>query len=635
MSRFWISDCRFRIERRITKICNLQLKNPFLTFPFVSSTFQAMGDPFQEILQEVIPLRPTEGQSKVMPLAQAIRKFVEPDMALHLGLACIPPVAVVYELVRQFRGRDPRFTFFSLGLSTIYALLVHAGLLRKIVTTYLGDSYPSPAPNPVFQRAFRAGAVDIRHWSLLSFVQRLKAGALGVGSLPTRSLLGSTMEKDNREDFAVVDDPFREGEKLGLVRAINADLSFYHALAADPQGNALFVPPYAENLYGAMGSRRGVIVTAEKIVSTDFLRANAGYVRLPGYRVLAVCEVPCGGHPSGASAHGITGVEGYAVDNPFVATLRQACKKKETLDAWMEEWIFSCRDHSDYVKKLGPERVRNLKGKARPEAWKDDYDSIRAKLSIAEPANAMERMVIAAMREILSRVKRSRYRTLLAGIGASNLAAWMGTYLLRREGYEVDVMAEFGFFGYLPRPADPFIFNLTNVPTCKMLTDISEILGILTGGENQSCLGALSAAQVDRWGNLNSTLIPPDFLITGSGGANDVASCASEVLALVPQSPFRLVPEVSYVTAPGRRVRTVVTTLGVFEKIDGEGELTLTTVIEDGKSSTEEILRSIREQCKWELRIASRLKTIGPPTEEELALLRLFDPHKFFLTENT
>ena len=76
------------------------IRNPFLTFLPVSFTFQAMGDPFQEILQNVIPLRPNEGRSKVMPLAQAIRTFVEPGMALHLGVACIPPIAVIYELVR-------------------------------------------------------------------------------------------------------------------------------------------------------------------------------------------------------------------------------------------------------------------------------------------------------------------------------------------------------------------------------------------------------------------------------------------------------------------------------------------------------------------------------------------------------
>jgi acyl CoA:acetate/3-ketoacid CoA transferase beta subunit len=301
----------------------------------------------------------------------------------------------------------------------------------------------------------------------------------------------------------------------------------------------------------------------------------------------------------------------------------------------MEEWVFSCPDQAAYLKKLGPERMEGLKDRARPDAWKTDTAAVRPKLKAEEPANAMERMVIAAMGEIISRVGKNQYRTLLAGIGVSNLAAWMAAYRLRQEGYEADVMAEIGFFGYLPRPGDPFIFNLSNVPTCKMLTDVSEILGIFMGGENQRCLGALSAAQVDRWGNLNSTLIPPDILITGSGGANDVASGASEVLVVVPQSPLRLVHEVSYITAPGQRVRTVVTTRGVFEKREGERELALTGIIADGRSSEEEAVRSIREQCGWDLKVASRLRTVDPPTAEEMALLRLFDPHKFFLTENT
>jgi acyl CoA:acetate/3-ketoacid CoA transferase alpha subunit/acyl CoA:acetate/3-ketoacid CoA transferase beta subunit len=607
----------------------------FLTFFHLSSSFQVMEDAFEKALRGVIPLRSTEGQSKEMSLAQAIRKFVEPGMTLHLGMACTPPIAVIYELVRQFRGKNPGFALLSLGLTTVFSLLVHTGLLRKATTTFLGDSYPSPGPNPVFQKALRDRTVDIQHWSLLAMVQRLKAGALGVSALPTKSILGSSMEKDNRESFAVVDDPFTGGEKLGMVRAIHADLSFYHGLAADPQGNTLFVPPFAENLYGAMGSKQGVIVTAEKIVSTDFLRAHAGYVRLPGYRVLAVCEVPFGGHPSGMTSHGIDGIEGYAIDNPFIFTLRQACKRKETLDAWMEEWVVSCPDHSTYAKKLGADRMKNLKDKARPGAWQDDYESIRQSLRVDEPASAMERMVVAATREIISRVKGNRYRTLLAGIGASNLSAWMATYLLRQEGYEVDVMAEIGFFGYLPRPADPFIFNLSNVPTCKMLTDVCEVLGILMGGENQRCLGALSAAQVDRWGNLNSTIIPPNILITGSGGANDVASGASEVLVVIPQSPFRFVPEVAYITAPGRRVRVLVTTFGIFEKLDGDREFTLTGTLEDGKSSAEERIRTIKEQCKWDLKIAPRPKILGTPTQDELALLRLFDPQKFFLTENT
>jgi acyl CoA:acetate/3-ketoacid CoA transferase beta subunit len=383
-----------------------------------------------------------------------------------------------------------------------------------------------------------------------------------------------------------------------------------------------------------MASKLGVIVTVEKIVSTDFLRAQSGYVRLPGYRVLSVSEVPFGGHPSGCNAHGTAGIEGYAVDNPFILELRKACKKRETLDAWMDEWVLACSDQPAYLKKLGETRLTDLRRKSHPDSWREELETIHPQIRQDEPPNAMERMVIAAMREIISRVKQQKYQTLLAGIGASNLASWLATYLLRQEGYEIDVMAEIGFFGYLPRPADPFIFNFSNIPTCKMLTDIHEVLGILMSGETQRCFGALSAAQVDRFGNLNSTIVPPNLLITGSGGANDVASGASEVLVVVPHSPLRFVPKVPYITAPGHRVRTLVSTLGLFEKKDDQKEFSLTGVIQDGTSTPDETIRSIKAQCGWDLKIAPDVRTIDLPTVEELALLRLFDPQKFFLTES-
>jgi hypothetical protein len=78
----------------------------------------------------------------------------------------------------------------------------------------------------------------------------------------------------------------------------------------------------------------------------------------------------------------------------------------------------------------------------------------------------------------------------------------------------------------------------------------------------------------------------------------------------------------------------LVSTLGLFEKIDNQKEFTLTGVIQDGRSSAEETVRSIQSQCGWDLKIASSLRTIDLPTLEELALLRLFDPQKLFLTES-
>jgi len=120
-------------------------------------------------------------------------------------------------------------------------------------------------------------------------------------------------------------------------------------------------------------------------------------------------------------------------------------------------------------------------------------------------------------------------------------------------------------------------------------------------------------------------------LITGSGGANDVASGASEVLVVVPQSRLRLVPEVPYITAPGKRVRTLVTTQGFFEKPEGEDEFWLTGILEDGKTPAGTVVTNIKAETGWVPKMAAVLKKIPQPDSEELALLRLFDPQKIFV----
>jgi 3-oxoacid CoA-transferase subunit A len=71
-----------------------------------------------------------------MPLGQALRKYVQPGLTLHLGITSTPPTAIIYELTRLFRGKDPRFTLVTLGLTTVYSMLVHSGLLEKVITTW-------------------------------------------------------------------------------------------------------------------------------------------------------------------------------------------------------------------------------------------------------------------------------------------------------------------------------------------------------------------------------------------------------------------------------------------------------------------------------------------------------------------
>lgn len=179
-------------------------------------------------------------------------------------------------------------------------------------------------------------------------------------------------------------------------------------------------------------------------------------------------------------------------------------------------------------------------------------------------------MVCVGARVIADKSMRSGYRTILAGVGASNLAAWLAYYSLREEGYDTDLMAEVGIYGYSPQPAEPFIFNMRNLPHCRMLTEINDILGALAGAESNLCIGALGAGQVDRTGNVNSTCIPElKLFLVGSCGAADVAAGAKEVVILIDHLPFRLVEQVPYVTCPGEKIMAVVATRGLLEKRDG------------------------------------------------------------------
>jgi acyl CoA:acetate/3-ketoacid CoA transferase alpha subunit/acyl CoA:acetate/3-ketoacid CoA transferase beta subunit len=574
------------------------------------------------------------GDDKVVPLQQAVARLVHPGMTLHISFPSYHrPNAIIREIARQYWGKSPEFTVMcvGLGVQNNAHVLFHGGLIRKAIATFFGDVYPTPGPNPIIQKAFVEGRVTFEHWSILAYAERLLAGALGIGFMPTNSMVGSNMAEDNRDDFLVMDDPFEPGVKRGLVRAIHPDLSLYHALAADRYGNAIIAPPYSENTYGAFASRGGVLLTVEKIVSDDFIKKNSHMVKIPAHVVKSVSVVPWGAHPLGISASGVDDVEMYAEDYEYLAEARKVCRDPKRFEEWIRHWILDCPDQETYLQRLGRKRILNLKGKTRPDAWKFEVESSE-RVEPGTAYSALEMMIVALSRSIEEKILQNRYDTILAGIGQSNLASWLANYRLRKNGYPINLIAEIGMYGYAPRPGDPFIFNHGNIPTARMLTDSFGALGMMVSGENNRCIGALGAAMVDRHGNLNSTVIPPAILISGAGGGNDTASGAREVVVAIQHGPGRLVEKVNYVTSPGARVRTVVTTLGIFEKLNDDTEFTLTRLLPNPENRTaQETLQAIRENTGWEVQVAEHIGFVEPPNEEDLSLLRSFDPQRFFL----
>jgi acyl CoA:acetate/3-ketoacid CoA transferase beta subunit len=428
------------------------------------------------------------------------------------------------------------------------------------------------------------------------------------------------MEKENASSFQVVEDPFTS-ERTGVLRPLHPDVSLIHAAAADSYGNAILLPPYTE-IWGTLAAQEGAIVSAERVVSTEVIRRQAAFVRVPGHRVLAVVRAPFGAHPGALYTGEIEGISSYGEDKAFLLEYREACKNRKALEQWLARWIL--KSHEEYLRELGEERLSCLVGKGQRSFWLNPLLPEGKDLS---PPNAVEEMCVLAARKIVEKVKKNAYRVILAGAGHAHLAAWLATYLLRQEGHQVELALEIGMLGSLPRPGDPYIFNLGNLYTATALLDSPHILGACVTADRS--LGVLGFAQIDRFGNINTTQY--DGFLGGSGGANDVGSGAREVIAVGIAAKRRLAERIEYITTPGKGVTAIVTDRGILEKNEESGEMVFSAYLSKPEEGAENAFARCRETCSWPLKARPELQRLEPCTGSELALLRAFDPEGFLL----
>lgn len=224
-----------------------------------------------------------------MPLNEAVHRYIKPGM--HVYSAYLP-FSTIHEIVRQFHGQDANFTVSCLGGVANINMLIAAGLVKRLIGSYAGLVLPSPVVSGVIQRAVQDG-MEIENWSLLTMVQRLIGGALNLPFMPTSSLVGSTIAEENEERglYKKIKDPFSNSQ-VSVVKSLRPDITIMHAYCADPAGNAIPVLSPAEEAYGAFASKEGVILSVEKIVSTEYLRKHSMCVRVPASIVKCVVETP-------------------------------------------------------------------------------------------------------------------------------------------------------------------------------------------------------------------------------------------------------------------------------------------------------------------------------------------------------
>jgi glutaconate CoA-transferase subunit B len=130
----------------------------------------------------------------------------------------------------------------------------------------------------------------------------------------------------------------------------------------------------------------------------------------------------------------------------------------------------------------------------------------------------------------------------------------------------------------------------------------------------------LGAAQIDRYANLNSTVIGdydhPKVRLPGAGGAPEIAIGCREVVVIAPHDKRTFVAELDFKTTTGERTTAVITDLGVLEPDPETRELVLTQVHDEIPPS------EVWDRTGWDLRVSDALAQTEPPTDVELDALR-------------
>ncbi len=203
------------------------------------------------------------------------------------------------------------------------------------------------------------------------------------------------------------------------------------------------------------------------------------------------------------------------------------------------------------------------------------------------------------------------------GIGLPSLAA----NLARRTHAPGCVLVyESGTIGAKPTMLPLSIGDGELAETADAVISVPEMFAYwLQGGRID--VGFLGAAQIDRHGNLNSTVIgpyaTPTVRLPGGGGAPEIATGVTDVFVLLRQTLRTFVDRLDFTTSVGDRVRVVVTDLGILEPVDGE--LTLARV-HHGVTADD-----ARAATGWPLRVADDLRETDPPTLAELTALRALE----------
>jgi acyl CoA:acetate/3-ketoacid CoA transferase alpha subunit/acyl CoA:acetate/3-ketoacid CoA transferase beta subunit len=552
--------------------------------------------------------------NKVIDLKTAIENFVKDGDYLGIGGFGMDriPSAALHEIVRQ---KKRHLTLAGHTATHDGQILCAGNCVDKVDAAYVvGVELLGLSPN--YRRTFQEGKVKVTEWTNATLAWRYKAAAMGLSFLPVRSMLGTeTFEKSKAIEFKC---PFTGGI-YALVPACFPDVSVIHVPRADIYGNCQ-IDGITVSDYDVARASKKVIITTEEIIETDEIRKNPERTIIPFYCVDAVVHVPYGSFPGNMPGM-------YYLDIEHLGEWNEAEKSEESLNKFLDNYIYNVKDWKEYLERCGgKKRLQELRSiellENQPSTTNHNQSTIEHK-----PYNMTEFMICAA-----SRVLEDN-KTIVVGTGLPMLAA-----MLAQKTHTPNLLMMFEAGGVAPLlPALPMSVGDSRTQYKTLLsTSMPEIMETCARGLVDYAF--LGGAQIDKYGNLNSTIIGPNYekpkvRLPGSGGANDLASLCWNTIIIMKMDKKKFVEKLDFLTTPGylsgpnsREKAGLPPDTGPFKVItdccifnfDKETKEMQIESLHPGIS-----LEDVQNNCSFKLKTTNKKPLITQePTKRELEILR-------------
>lgn len=255
------------------------------------------------------------------------------------------PMALVRALLRQ--GATDLRLMPSPG-SIAPDLLIGAGRVRSVACVFISFEQFGLAPH--FRRRAQRGELEVLELDGPGYAGGLRASICDLPYMPIPDL-GTDLPKVNAAFYRPL--PGEPGtRRLLAVPPIEPDVTLIHAQQADEHGNVQFLGAPFFDVMLAQASRR-VVVSVDRIVSTDTIRRNNHLTKLPAVMIDAVVEVPFGAHPTAsASVH--------RADERHLREYVKASDDAASFDGYLARYVHGPAEHPAYLDAIGAARLASL-----------------------------------------------------------------------------------------------------------------------------------------------------------------------------------------------------------------------------------------------------------------------------------